>query len=141
MCLVLEDQPLLHVSSPMDNEPRYLVLESQPLLHASSPMDNEPRCLVPESQPLLHASSSMDNEPRCLVLESQPLLHASSSMDDEPRCLVLEDQHEHSNRTRNSLLNCLNVTPLNLTCHSNLIPQLDTNFSSITNCKSTFFII
>ena len=80
-------------------------------------------------------------------------------MDNEPRCLVLEDQHEHehSNRTRNrcsrvaksstipnhesqSLLNCLNVTPLNLTCHSNLIPQLDTNLASITNCKSTFFI-
>ena len=89
--------------------------------------------------------------------ESQPLLHVSSSMDNEPRCLVLENQHEHSNRTRNrfsreakssiipnhesqSLLNCLNVTPLNLTCHSNLIPQVDTNFSSITNCKSTFFI-
>ena len=54
--------------------------------------------------------------------ESQPLLHVSSSMDNEPMCLVLEDQPEHSNRTRNSLLNCLNLTPLNLTCHSNLIP-------------------
>ena len=93
----------------------------------------------------------------CLVLEDQPLLHVSSSLDNEPMCLVLEDQHEHSNRTRNrcsrvaksstvpnhesqSLLNCLNVTPLDLTCHSNLIPQLDTNLSSITKCKSTFFI-
>ena len=86
-----------------------------------------------------------------------PLLHASSSMDNEPRCLVVEDQHEHSNRTRNrwsrvaksstipnhesqSLLNCLNVTPLNLTCHSKNFPQVNTKFSSITNCKSTFLI-
>ena len=100
-----------------------------------------------------------ESSPTLQLPESQPLLHVSSSMDNEPRCLVLEDQHEHehSNRTRNrcsrvaksstipnhesqSLLNCLNVTPLDMTCHSNLIPKLDTNFSIITNCKSTFFI-
>ena len=36
---------------------------------------------------------------------------------------------------------CLNVTPSNVTCQSNLFPQVNTNFSSITNYKSTFFYI
>ena len=75
------------------------------------------------------------------------------TLDDEPRCLVLEDQHEHFNRTRNSCsrlaksiiipnheTQCLNVTTSYLTCHLNLFPQVNTNFASITNCKSFFFI-
>ena len=61
--------------------------------------------------------------------------------------------HIHLNRAGNSCsrlaksstipnhgTHCLNVTPSNVTCQSNHFPQVNTNFSSITNYKSTFFI-